>query len=212
MCLLLFSESSFHSLFRFCRCWQSRKLRQSFEVSIPMMGRCPECHGFFGVISSFSSTLEWSDLSFCRFCRFCRFGRCPDTICLVLTSLDTLYWFCRLIPCVGLVYFNYTFLLDCEMIYTFSSLKEGFMTLSCACDVSFELATVIALSKVRFAPCRTVSLWFSLICAKDHSNANRLVSIWELTILSENLKLCAELLYGFIGWLNFLMKFVSGEY
>ena len=38
-------------------------------------GRCPECHGFFGVISSFSSTLEWSDLSFCRFCRF---GRCPD--------------------------------------------------------------------------------------------------------------------------------------
>ena len=74
------------------------------------------------------------------------------TICLVLTSLDTLYWFCRLIPCVGLVYFNYTFLLDCEMIYTFSSITERFMTLSCACDVSFDLATVIALSKARFAP------------------------------------------------------------
>ena len=88
-----------------------------------------------------------------------------STICLVLTSLDTLYWFCRLIPCVGLVYFNYTF--HCEMIYTFSSLMEGFMTLRCACDVSFELATVIALSKVRFAPSsNSFSLIFLNLCQR----------------------------------------------
>ena len=98
----LFSESSFHSFFRFCRCWQSRKLRQSFEVSIPMMGRCPECHGFFGVISSFSSTLEWSDLSFCRFCRI---GRCPTMFQILCTRPHPRFarFWRRWIPYIGFV-------------------------------------------------------------------------------------------------------------
>ena len=74
-CLVLFLELSLSFSLPVLSMLTGAEASPEFRILSSSMGQCPECHGFFGVISSFSSTLEWSDLSFCSNCRF---GRCPN--------------------------------------------------------------------------------------------------------------------------------------